>query len=437
MQNIATSALLTKQVRSAFQEYNIQPNQPLWIAYSGGLDSHTLLHILCHLSHPKYLTAIHINHQISPHANYWEQHCEQITRSLGVTFTSTRLSGLSAGQPDLEARARTARYAAYSAIVPANAILLMGHHLDDQAETILMRLCRGSGPTGLAGIPAQRQHQHFTLFRPLLTSSRAQIQHYAHEQKLAWIEDHSNASDHFSRNYLRHTVLPLLEKKWPAARENLCRSAQHCAEQNRLVHPMIDAIVTRITEQNSLHIPALLRETDDIQKAVIRQWQATWSPYPFTSKQLDNLFRSVIHARIDSEPALVHHQYIIRRYRENLYYLPKAVSTPPIEPITWPANQLSLTIPALKQVLKRQGTQENSLFNQVLTVRFRQGGERFHPVGRSASHPVKKLLQAWGVPPWERGYIPLIYAGDILVAIPGYASSAHPKAQGSITLENA
>lgn len=435
MPSIDISAHLIKQTQRIFAQYNIALNQPLWVAFSGGCDSSCLLHILCQLIDTRHIHLIHINHQLSPDANQWEQHCQQVASSLRVPFHCIRLTELDGCHTDIEAQARAARYNAFSTLLPPAAVLLQGHHLNDQAETVLMRLLRGSGPNGLAGIPAYRQHQHFVIFRPLLQIQSAVLKAYAHAQRLNWVEDESNQQTCFTRNYIRHEMIPKLEKKWPAAVVNIARSAEHCRAQNSVVQSFLEHKMIAICEENRLHIPSLLMEPPHIQKSIMQSWQKTWSPYPLSSKQLATLFSSVLTAKVDREPSMVHGGFIMRRYRTYLYAISKAPIVLPTVPITWPSHEPTVCIPSIGIRLTRHVTGEGSLYQGPLTIRFRQGGERFHAQGRQGSHPVKKLFQSWGIPPWERPYIPLVYAGTLLVAIPGYGLSAHPQAQGSITIK--
>jgi tRNA(Ile)-lysidine synthase len=411
MPSIDISAQLIEQTRQAFSQQPVSLDQPLWVAFSGGCDSHCLLHILCQITHPRHLHVIHINHQLSPNAHQWEQHCQHIATAFGTSFHSMRLPQLADCHSDIEAQARAARYEAFASLLPPEATLIQGHHLNDQAETILMRLLRGSGPDGLAGIPTYRRHKHFQLFRPLLGIPQAQLQQYAQAQSLQWIEDESNQQTRFTRNYIRHDLLPILEKKWPAAVINIARSGQHCVEQNTLIQNTLKSQLATITDGKRLHIPSLLMEPIATQKAIIRSWQKTWSPYPLSSKQMAMLFSSVLAAGIDRTPQLSHDIYTIRRYRDYLYAVTNQPMQPPTAPIHWPSDTPSLTLGYHGITLTRHITQPDSLYQQPLIIRFRQGGERFRPLGHVGSRPVKKLF-----------------------AIPGYGLSSHPQAHGSITI---
>ena len=198
------------------------------IAYSGGMDSHVLLVALAELSssRPNFpaLRAVHVHHGLSPYADDWADHCQSICQNLGVELVVHWVE-VASHQASLERAARVARYQVFESVLKPGEILLQGHHQDDQAETLLLRLLRGTGVDGAKAIPAQRRLGAGEVFRPLLDFSREQLAQYARHQQLQWIEDESNQDTGFDRNYLRHQVLPLLQQRWPAASKVLARFA--------------------------------------------------------------------------------------------------------------------------------------------------------------------------------------------------------------------
>ena len=212
-------------------------NARTWhIAFSGGLDSTVLLHLLAdlakHHSLPA-LSAIHIHHGLQAAADAWPQHCQSVCDTLGVPLLIERVSV----QPgaSLERAARDARYAVFSALTQADDVLLTGQHRDDQAETLLFRLLRGAGVRGLGAMPQQRPVGQGTLIRPLLDVARTELERYAKAHQLRWIEDPSNQDRQFSRNYLRHQVMPRLTGRWPQAQASMARSATHLREAQGLL----------------------------------------------------------------------------------------------------------------------------------------------------------------------------------------------------------
>ena len=205
---------------------SLQTADRLVVGFSGGADSHSLLHALVELSRREDLPpviALHVNHGLHEDANAWTTHCAAVASDLGVEFHERVVSVDAGASP--EAQARDARYTVFESFLDAGDVLLLGHHLDDQVETVLFRLIRGAGPSGLAGIPEQRPLGRGLLVRPLLAITRAQIEDYAVFHELSFLNDSSNVDTRYDRNFLRHKVLPLIESRWPGYRSGFARSA--------------------------------------------------------------------------------------------------------------------------------------------------------------------------------------------------------------------
>lgn len=216
-----------------FLATRLAPAERLCVGLSGGCDSVVLLHVLKQLGLGERLTAIHVHHGLSPNADAWADFCAAYCERLAVPLTIARVAVDRQSGLGLEAAARAARYAAFSA--SAAEILLLAQHQGDQAETLLFNLLRGSGVAGAAGMPAERPLGRQRLLRPLLTCSRAELEAYAHDHDLRWIDDESNADTQYSRNFLRHEVLPVLGRRFPAAGASLALAAQHFAEADELL----------------------------------------------------------------------------------------------------------------------------------------------------------------------------------------------------------
>ncbi|RZV49104.1 MAG: tRNA lysidine(34) synthetase TilS, partial [Pseudomonadales bacterium] len=216
------------------------------LGYSGGLDSTVLLNLCtraqrllrdAQLPAPQ-LQAVHVDHQLSPNHKHWVTHCEEQCRALSVPLIIKTSDVISQGE-GLEAAAREARYGIFQNLLQQqDDVLMLGHHQDDQGETLLYRLMRGCGVHGAAAIPAQRALEQGLLARPLLNLPREQIQRYASSYGLAFIEDESNVDLQFDRNFLRQEVLPLLRQRWPSANRTLARFAGLAKEQQQLAHDM-------------------------------------------------------------------------------------------------------------------------------------------------------------------------------------------------------
>lgn len=243
------------------------------IAYSGGVDSHVLLHQL-HMAGYQHLKAIHINHGLHQAANQWAQHCEQVCHQLGIDFVSIRVTIKKKPRHSLEALAREARYKALASEVSADSVLLTGHNQNDQAETVLLQLMRGAGVRGLSGMPQEKPFAEGVLLRPLLHSTREEIVAYAQQHGLQWIEDPSNATHAFDRNFLRNEVIPALVTRRDGVIQNIARSAEHMADTAELTEALavIDYEMVKGSHETSLSIIALKRLSDSRQRNVIRYW---------------------------------------------------------------------------------------------------------------------------------------------------------------------
>ena len=402
-------------------------SSPFWVAYSGGLDSHVLLHSLAQLrlSYPGlFIKAIHVHHSLSLNATQWSQHCQQICAALAIECVVRKIEKrVYVSEANLEAVARYHRYQIFSEVLPEKAYLFTAHHCDDQAETLLLRLLRGSGIKGLSAMSFQRPLGHGTLVRPFLHVARQSLAAYAHREKLIWVEDDSNECKRFDRNYLRHEIMPLLKRRWPAASTILSKTADHCRENDQLLQEITLADYSSVKDPltNRLSIPALKKLSDIRQAHVLRYWFDLWAlPIP-SSRKLSQLIQDSLYSRQDAAPLLRMGSSELRRFKHYLYMVPVLAPHDVQVRISWDMKA-ALNLPSGIGILTPLDHQK-ILPDHVtaVTVRFRQGGERFRPYGRVGSHPLKKLFQEWEIPFWLRDKIPLIYVDDTLIIVAGYA----------------
>ncbi len=403
-----------------------------WVAYSGGLDSHVLLHALagfCEKDPALELRAIHIHHGLSPQADQWSEHCLRVCNELNVACQIEKIPVREhSHRRSLEEVARDLRYQTFRRVLPANAALLLAHHSDDQSETVLLQLLRGAGVKGLAAMPQIIPFGAGLLVRPFLNQTRHDLHAYAQQHGLVCVEDESNADLRFDRNYLRRKVMPLLAERWPEMNTTVARTAQHCVEAETLLAELAAEDQTAVSGAvpGTLAITALKQLTPYRQKNVLRYWLLSRQGKMPGSATVARIQDEVLHARHDANPQLRWGKWIIRRYLDHLYALPLP-STPPNRDweTTWDGSQ-PLTLPGVGTLSAEQVNDSGLLIpaGSQLTVCFRRGGERFHPAGRCGSHPLKKLLHEWQVPPWRRDFIPLIYLNDCLVAVGDLATAA-------------
>lgn len=397
------------------------------IAFSGGLDSSVLLHLMAnwHQQDPNiHVTAIHVNHHLSPNAAIWMQDCLEVCALLKIPCIIENVEAKPNANESPEAAAREVRYAALAKHLFSDTLLLTAHTQDDQAETVLLQLLRGSGVKGLSAMPILMPFAKSFLARPLLTISRIDVADYAAQQKLTWVEDESNQQLRYDRNYVRHKIMPLLQARWPQAHNTLSRVAKHCASADELLTELAeqDWLPCKGTQKNTLSCQKLLILSQSRRFNLLRHWlQAQQFLLPSTAK-LKQIELNVLHAKPDAEPLVSWDKVQVRRYRDDLYALALTNSGDTPLNISWDL-QSALKLPGSFGTLIATLQIQDGLYlplGMKLNVRFRRGGERCHPAGRSGSRSLKKLMQEWEIPPWRRNSVPLLYLEDELVGVVGH-----------------
>ncbi len=405
------------------------PAPRYWVAYSGGCDSHVLLHLLSVLRAqlPGRLAAVHVDHGLSMDAPRWVAHCRRVCRRLSVPLEVLRVEARNRRGESPEAAARRARYQALAELMAPGECLLTAHHRDDQAETLLLQLLRGSGPRGLAAMPARIPFAGGMHLRPLLDFERAALRAYARREGLEWVEDESNFDAGIRRNFLRHQVLPLLRQHWPRVALTFSRSAAHCAEAAQLLDELaamdLEAIGGRGAPDSSpdpsLDVAALQALPPARRRNLLRYWlRGLGLPQP-QAAQLQRIEEDLLGAGPDRQPAVHWAGVVLRRHRGRLHV------TQPLPPfdasivLVWSLSR-SLELPGGNGRLEARPVQGRGLAarrcGERVQVCFRRGGERCRMAG-GRHHSLKKLLQEKGVPPWIRDRLPLICVAGEVVAV--------------------
>jgi tRNA(Ile)-lysidine synthase len=414
----------------------------LWIAYSGGLDSSVLLHAasVCFgrlasqgaaLTQPPIppssgpslspeLRAIHVDHGLHPESARWAEHCRTQARRLGVPLTERGIKLRRMKGESLEALARTARYAVFSELLAPGDVLATAQHRDDQAETLLLALLRGSGVHGLAAMPGVSELGAGLLLRPLLGFSRAEVLAYAEQEGITWIDDPSNADVGLDRNLLRHEIIPLLRGRWPSLDLTLARSASHCAEAAGLLDGAADESLARLGGQRrgTLSVDGLQELSHARCRLVIRRWLAREGFRPPASAVLDRILAEALCAAPDRAPLVAWPGCEVRRHRGDLYALapmPAAVDVCTQGPaLTWD-GRAPLLLPKGLGMLELPVSAASI---GGLSVCFGRSGLRCR-VANGPSHALKQLYQQASIPAWLRPYVPLLMLEGNLAAIAG------------------
>jgi len=383
------------------------------IAFSGGVDSRVLLELCARHFPAERLLALHVDHRLQPCSGQWAAQCEALCARLKVPFRSIAVEPKSASEADL----REARYGAFLSVLQEGDGLLLAQHADDQIETLILRLMRGAGVRGLAGMPRQRRLGPALLLRPLLDQPRATLEHWAREQGVDWVEDPSNADRRYDRNWVRHTLVPLLRGRRPRLDQRVTATTQQLAEACELLDEVArDDLVSQQQAPERLSLDALARLSVARQRNLLRYWVHRVSGHWLGADELTHVERQVIAAGGDRTPALQLGRFRLRRYRDQLYLVPEL--PPHGEAFELKVAEREWILPQ-GRLSFRPGVSGGFAVGTDLYLSYRQGGERLRPLGRGGSVSLKQLLQESGVPPWLRAGWPLLRQDNELAAVPG------------------
>lgn len=391
------------------------------IALSGGLDSAALLHAMAaaRALRPNWaVRAVHVDHGLQPASGGWAERCAAWAEAVDVPCTVRRVRVVDVRKQGVEAAAREARYGVLGDCLEKNEVLLTAHHADDQLETLLIALLRGAGVAGLASMPVCTPFAQGWRLRPLLGFTRQELSIWARERNIAWLEDPTNGDSRFDRNFLRHEIIPRLRERWPSVAATVSRTARHMAEADTLLDEFTDRDLQTAARGDCLAITALRELTPPRRRLTLRRWlQQRGLLLPSTSV-LAALEHDMLAAADDRVPCIRWRGAEVHRYRGLLYAAP-ATEALRIHRYEWDWRQtLSLegTLGELRMAPASQGLAVERL-PRTLTVSFRQGGEAIQLAGETHRRKLKKLLQASDVLPWLRTRVPLVYAGEQLVAV--------------------
>ena len=411
------------------QSLSLYPaNTRYWVAFSGGLDSTVLLHAMSALQQRSpcewKLSAVHVHHGLNGDADEWAKFCQQQCQQLDILFEQLDVDATAATGVSPEDAARKVRYQAISKLIDANDVLITAHHQDDQAETLFLQLMRGCGVPGLAAMPVTGDFFNRHLLRPFLHVSRRQLQQFAEDNALDWVEDSSNRDQRFDRNFMRHQILPELSERWPAMTANLGRTAQHMAEAAELLDQLAQQDIRTLQNQKdgSLSISGVQALDQNRQRNLLRYWlRSCGLPVP-SHRQLQHILTDVLESAVHSTPCVQWGGAEVRRYRDGLYAMPALSDCDGATLLDWDM-QSTLKIPGSGSLqfhdTKGPGLSTSLRDNKLLQVRFRQGGEQIRPVQRGHQHELKKLFQEAGIPPWVRERTPILYLDEQIIAVAG------------------
>lgn len=452
-------SLIESTLLNFFQQY---PQCPIVIAYSGGVDSQVLLHALASLKQQQAInndvSVCHVNHGLSKNARKWQQFAHQQCMQLKLPLAVFEVNVQAKPQQSLEALARDARYHALRRSSPDNALIVTGHHSDDQSETFLLALKRGSGLKGLSAMAQvsqlNPQHLNQLLVRPLLKLTRKDITDYAKKHNLTWIEDESNQDTSFDRNFLRHQIMPLLTERWPSMLSTISRSAEHCREGQTLLTELAQQDLTLCQlSLDSLAVVELLILSKARFNNVVRYFLQCQQCLMPSSEQLEQVHQQLL-AQADKSPAVKVGDHWLRRFKEVLYFTPDFSDISSWQTVLNDnlSDEQTVQLPDGLGVLdfvqessgagsskhgpskhcqsKHSPSKHCSVShhykilapqqNEKISIRFTHENPTCLPDYRQKNRPLKKVLQELAIPPWQRKRIPFLYYNDVLVVALGH-----------------
>ena len=405
----------------------------LLVGLSGGIDSVVLLHLLARLS-PQFswhISALHVHHGISPYADKWAVFCAELCAKYSIPLQVDRVDISPLRDMGIEAAARQLRHAALAR--QQVDYIALAHHRDDQAETLLLQLLRGAGVRGASAMPLLKSEKSTPfLVRPLLDIERGELEAYANEHGLQWVEDDSNEDTSYPRNFLRHRVLPVLEQRFPAYRSTLARSARHFAEAAALLDELAAQDGSSAIKGECLSVEALRRQSSARGKNLLRYFLVQrGAPIPDATR-LTEMLRQLCGAGEGAQIRITWQDWQLCCYRGHAYAMP--ITQPATDfAMIW-QGEAEIILPAshgklLFERVTGQGLSVAKLQQGVVTLRSRKGSESIQLDAARPRQSMRNLLQRQGVPPWQRALLPLLYCGDEMVLVPGVATSAVYAAQ--------
>lgn len=415
-------------VEKAFLAFNQSPKKmkSMTVALSGGVDSVVLLHLLHQLQkkHRFTLKASHVHHGLSKHADQWAKFCEALCRKLSIALEVHHIQLPKKKSLGIEGEARRLRYE--KLLQAKTDLVVLAHHEDDQAETFLLQLMRGAGVKGLSSMAYFDEDRH--LWRPLLYTSKSDIESYAKQHKLKWIEDESNQNIDFDRNFIRRKILPILKNRFSHIIKVISRSSSHLAEAQHLLDDLakidLKSHLKSIKYKHKLQVKTLIQLSSYRAKNVLRYWLELNDQLMPTKDLLDELLRQVLTAKNDATIKIqISKAYEIRRYQDEIFIVPKNQHNQKNYEMIWKCESEMILPNGQKLTFKKvkgRGINLKFLNEQTLKIRNRQGGEFFKPDSKRPTKKIKQLLQESDLPPWERENLPLIFVGDDLALVPNF-----------------
>ncbi|CAL4319370.1 tRNA(Ile)-lysidine synthase [Buchnera aphidicola (Protaphis terricola)] len=399
-------------------------NKLFLIAYSGGMDSTVLLYQLLKLkkTNPDInIRAIHINHNINNYSKKYQKHCIKICEKNQIPLIIEKI--YLTITKNIESELRIQRYNLIYKNLLNHEILLTGHHLNDQCETFFLSLKRGSGPTGLSGMSYETNFGKSKIIRPFLHIKKKKLEIWANKNNLIWIQDYTNYNINYDRNFIRHKIFPILEKKWPFFLKNCFRTMTICNEENQLKKILLDEKIKKFLHFNEcLNIKNFKNLQEELCKSLIRYWISLKNIKALPYKTIQKIYDEILCQPKKNNIRIILKKNEIRKYKNSLYFIKKQ---PNIKNkiIFWHDTNNKLTLPNNLGYIIKNSKKEG--FNipiakktECINIRFQYKG-KILILGKNKRQEIKKIWQEYNIPPWLRNQIPLLFYNNQLISALG------------------
>ena len=403
---------------------NSHDAENLYVGYSGGMDSHVLLHLLVQnqANIKSKIIAVHVNHGLSKESIEWARHCHDQCEKLRIKFILIDIDATAPKGESQEEWSRRLRYDALKKLLEVGDVLITAHHKDDLAETLLLQLFRGAGPAGLSAIPEKIQFGKGSHIRPFLNATRKELTEIANTMDHNWIMDNSNNDERFDRNYLRHKIMPGIKERWPGILKTLSRSARIQSDANELIEDLAEIDLSSCINltNNTLKQSSIKNLSYPRSINLIRYWLKSQGKRSPSSAILEQILSDVVNSGTDASPCIRWDEIEIRRYREMIFLTRELPSMDEVNnDLRWePGSECILKYGEIISKLNiGKGISFQKIDGKEISIRYRDSYEEIKLGGHH--HSLKNIFQENGIPPCFRDLIPLIYMGNTLVEIAG------------------
>jgi len=387
------------------------------------MDSMLLLHLMSELC-PNQIRAIYIDHQLQSHSASWGEFVFEQCQQRNIPCV---VQAVAVATGNLENQARQARYDAYLQHLAPNEVLVLAHHQQDQAETLMLRLLSGAGIHGLAAMQAVDMHEVMTIWRPFLDLSREQIGQWAQQLNVPNIEDPTNLDTHYDRAWCREVLWPLLESRYPKMQQALSRTSYLMQDAEEILASVLVSDLKACGTERVLCLEVLLALSEARQRQLLSAWMKGQAQYRPAFEMVQRLLNEVILAKADAQAALHWNGFYYVRFAGSVHRLPKSEYLASAQENS-PASTLNLAMHQVFHVLSGQFQVRDTesaqaiglsyeLLNKTLTLTARQGGEKIHLQGRIGSWPLKKAIQQAQIFPWQRHTIQILSIDNVMLGV--------------------